>query len=334
MRISFPSLIAVLLFLSSGISVGAQARVPNTFTADLSFGSSGAQVAALQKILNQDPDTRIASMGPGSPGNETSYFGLLTKAAVVRFQEKYATDILVPAGLMQASGYIGSYTRAKLNVLSILAVGTGANTPTTPPVTASQNPNLKNLDLYIGAIKEAGLKQGLPLSTLSFIEEKIRTEAATTTDFTQQFFNNQKTLYEKKISEETSRSPGLAFFEKVLSFVAEPFSAEKAYAGTGIPFGGYITYVNPAVCDCPPGLITQIFVALPNVTPLGASNLLLNYANGSEAFDYHNIPEPSIAVLGMYVPGAQACWTYVGVSCVVVPSKGLIINPTGSSLVP
>lgn len=100
-------------------------------TANLFFGFSGAQVLALQQILNRDPATFIATAGPGSPGNETNYFGSLTKAAVIRFQEKYASEVLAPAGLSQGSGYVGSYTRAKLNALSARATST--------PSTATQN---------------------------------------------------------------------------------------------------------------------------------------------------------------------------------------------------
>lgn len=117
---SFYLALILLLFLYAPYA-GAQASVSGVFTTNLSLGSSGAQVVALQKILNRALDTRIAGAGPGSPGNETGYFGALTKAAVVRFQEKYLREVLAPAGLMQGNGRVGYYTRAKLNELSILA---------------------------------------------------------------------------------------------------------------------------------------------------------------------------------------------------------------------
>jgi hypothetical protein len=121
------------------------------------------------------------------------------------------------------------------------------------------------------------------------------------------------------------------FLDKATSLVENTFSAKKVFAAVGLPFGGFITYVNPAICNCSPGVITQIFVALPNANP-SQSNILLDYINGSEAFLYHNIPEPSIAVLGEYEPGIVSCYTYVGHSCVPIVSEGLISPETGSSL--
>src|SRR6185436_2399004 len=116
MRLSF-LLFTVFVIFSCAASASAQ-TTQTPFTANLSLGSKGPQVLALQKMLNLDPATRVASVGPGSPGNESDYFGMLTKAAVVRFQEKYAANILTPAGLASGTGYVGVSTRARLNALS------------------------------------------------------------------------------------------------------------------------------------------------------------------------------------------------------------------------
>lgn len=112
--------VLILFMFMCGTSVQAQVNSGSTLTQNLSLGSRGAQVITLQKILNKDPDTHIAETGPGSPGKETSYFGLLTKAAVIRFQMKYASEVLTPAGLTKANGRVVSYTRAKLNTLSVI----------------------------------------------------------------------------------------------------------------------------------------------------------------------------------------------------------------------
>ncbi len=88
-----------------------------SFYRNLRFGSFGKDVKCLQYILNQDPETKLADSGFGSPGNETFYFGPLTKTAVIKFQEKYKKEILAPWGLEKGTGFVGPTTRKKLNQL-------------------------------------------------------------------------------------------------------------------------------------------------------------------------------------------------------------------------
>ena len=81
-----------------------------TFSSDLYFGMMGnPDVRCLQEFLE--------SQGPEiyPEGLVTGNFLSLTKAAVIRFQEKYATEILVPLGLEKGTGYFGPMTRAVAN---------------------------------------------------------------------------------------------------------------------------------------------------------------------------------------------------------------------------
>lgn len=77
-----------------------------TFTRDLTIGSSGTDVMELQKFLNGKGFTVNAS-GAGSPGQESTYFGSLTAAALAKYQ---AANNIAPA-----AGYFGPMTRANVN---------------------------------------------------------------------------------------------------------------------------------------------------------------------------------------------------------------------------
>ena len=73
-----------------------------TFTRSLSLGMSGEDVKALQIYLNQKGFT-VSTIGAGSVGKETTYFGPATKAAVIKFQ---LANKIVPA-----AGFFGPITR-------------------------------------------------------------------------------------------------------------------------------------------------------------------------------------------------------------------------------
>lgn len=82
------------------------------FENDLYYGMTNNQeVRCLQEFLKkQGPEIY-------PEGQITGNFLSLTQLAVIRFQEKYATDILTPLGLEKGTGFVGSATRAKLNSL-------------------------------------------------------------------------------------------------------------------------------------------------------------------------------------------------------------------------
>ena len=69
----------------------------------------------LQIILNLDNDTKIKDKGLGSFTNETEYFGVFTKQAVIKFQEKYKEDILKPINKDKGIGIVETMTIMKLN---------------------------------------------------------------------------------------------------------------------------------------------------------------------------------------------------------------------------
>ncbi len=76
------------------------------FNNNLGFGLRNNDVLELQK--------RLKSEGLFT-ASTTGYFGTSTKDAVIKYQEKYASEILTPLGLTKGTGFVGQYTRAKLN---------------------------------------------------------------------------------------------------------------------------------------------------------------------------------------------------------------------------
>lgn len=98
-------------------SQGGTSMSAPSFTRDLTVGSTGSDVMDLQKWLNGQGYT-VAATGAGSPGNESTYFGSLTKAALAKWQ---AANSVSPA-----AGYFGPISRAK-----VASMGTGTTTGTT-----------------------------------------------------------------------------------------------------------------------------------------------------------------------------------------------------------
>lgn len=107
-----------IIFLIALLAPSASSAACFDFTRTLSEGSRGSDVVELQRVLNQDPATTIAKSGPGSPGHEISTFGHATTLALKKFQERYRSTILTPAGRKNPSGATDSFTRKKLSELS------------------------------------------------------------------------------------------------------------------------------------------------------------------------------------------------------------------------
>ena len=94
--------------LGSGNSSFACSEIKN----NLYFGLKGNQeVSCLQEFLkNQGADIYPEGLVTGN-------FLSLTQQAIIRFQEKYASEILAPLGLVKGTGYVGQMTRNKINQL-------------------------------------------------------------------------------------------------------------------------------------------------------------------------------------------------------------------------
>jgi peptidoglycan hydrolase-like protein with peptidoglycan-binding domain len=89
------------------------ADTPQIITKKLVSGVRDPQVKRLQELLNK-LGYRLSVSGPGSPGEETNFFGAKTRAAVKEFQ---CDNNIVCSGSRYTTGYglVGEKTRNKLN---------------------------------------------------------------------------------------------------------------------------------------------------------------------------------------------------------------------------
>lgn len=123
--------ILLTAFILGCFLVSEKVHAETKITTFLKIGIYSPEVKIMQQILNTDPITRVSSIGVGSPGFETNYFGALTYKAVVAFQSKNG---------LKADGLVGAMTREKLNA----KLTTGGIPATTSSIIypTGQNPNL------------------------------------------------------------------------------------------------------------------------------------------------------------------------------------------------
>ena len=102
-------LLGGMIVLAAVVGAMFIATTANAYTHSmtLKMGSTGSQVMELQKALNAG-SCKVAASGVGSSGMESSYFGGLTKAAVMCYQS---------ANSLTADGIVGPMSGAKLGMV-------------------------------------------------------------------------------------------------------------------------------------------------------------------------------------------------------------------------
>jgi len=105
-KISLGFILLILAIALVAINTAYSANNVFIFNKNLTLGSINNDVRQLQKYLNNN-NYLVAKTGPGSINKETTYFGALTKAALIKFQKANK--------IKPAVGYFGPITRDFIN---------------------------------------------------------------------------------------------------------------------------------------------------------------------------------------------------------------------------
>lgn len=140
--------------IQTGGGAPAQTTQIAGVTKQLDPGMTDPQVLALQQFLNSN-GFPVATAGPGSTGNETSYFGPATQAALQKYQ---AANGIVASGDPQSTGYgrVGPQTLSSIQTAVSKANSTsGGDNGTNTGITYTPTGN-SDLDSVLEGITKLG----------------------------------------------------------------------------------------------------------------------------------------------------------------------------------
>ncbi|HUX35926.1 MAG TPA: sortase [Candidatus Paceibacterota bacterium] len=146
--------VAIIIPVSGMFFSHTNAQSAFNFVRDLTLGSKGDDVKALQQFLNSN-GARVSASGFGSPGNETAYFGVATRAALAKWQ--------ADKGIFPPVGYFGPKTRSFIAAAArdIVPSSSPLPLPITAPVPLT--PGLGWPDLSSGGQDPQQANQSLPI---------------------------------------------------------------------------------------------------------------------------------------------------------------------------
>lgn len=320
-----------------------------TLYRDLSLGSQGEDVRELQQLLNANSGTQIVASGPGSPGQETTYFGSLTQSAVIRYQNLYASQILAPLGLFSGTGYVGASTRSHITASSVAPASVASTTGGTVSrnVTAqkgqgqsfvseeeAQDRNEENKEIFIDEVRRVLEEDGRAESEIDAVEDVLREQAetpvtelqkdfekgrarfGTATRTPDQILKDAKTVAPLSLNI-PDKNPLAVLVQDLAGFLS--LSPQTAHAQLLQPVGGRLVYIT--LCTC--SYTWLIMLGGPTIG-------LVDYETGTQGYLYYNLPYAEW-LLGLSTR-YPVCWMYIGYSCILIPSTyGLLTPIVGST---
>lgn len=298
------------------IASSSQPLSYNTFKKYLSLGSIGEDVKLLQKFLNNNHQTIVASSGPGSYNNETTYFGKATQDAVIRYQKLHN---------LQINGEFTHEMRIYVNnsivsqsFLTFPLVNDETELPELPKLGLTPN----EIPIFsTKAARELGIFQGDDKKDAVYIKEE--------SERISNVFNipNFKTQTQYSLSN-PSTSTSTSAWDSIKSFASIATNALviRQFSGT--------IYKTPHFCSCT--LTPVIFIR-------NEKGILKTFAlypvPGKTLFQSYNFFTPRVAVLGEYFnPIVKLpCLQGIPPTCTQDPTVKYIdgfITRMGTSLIP
>ncbi len=107
----------------------------------------------------------------------------------------------------------------------------------------------------------------------------------------------------------------------LLAVLFFPVQKADALVPPMLPFGGWPVFIFPCICSAS---IWAWFAPLYLGGPVIATGPLVYVPYATVPFANFLPSIPSVPHDGAYIPGVQACWIYVGIACVPLPSLGVM----------
>lgn len=288
---------------SSGGSTGSSYN----FTRDLTVGSKGDDVKALQQFLNGHGALVAGGGGAGSPGNESTYFGSLTKAALAQWQGT--------RGITPSVGYFGPKTRAAIAAMAGGGGGGSYPPPVTPPVTPP-NSGLA-ISLAAGSPTGAAIGGAGQIKVGKFNFTASNSSGVTITGLT---FKKVGVLSDSNISNlylaDSATGEIVAQYQSLTQGVA-------TFSGLALNVAAGQTWVGELRMDLSSSVTAGQTIAWQLTSATTASGATVTGNPITNALSVTTVSNPSIATLAMaeILPGTSADMTVdAGTSAVLVSS--------------